>query len=106
MNNGKPNYTHDCKQCLFLGEIVAGGKLCDLYFCPQGGLTTVIARYSSEGADYASGMPAVGLYSGSAELIVARLRAEALGYRLFIPQNENRARNPKSTSAARNVNSQ
>jgi len=81
MNDGKPNFKHDCDRCVFLGEVVAGGKLADLYFCGQsGGLPTVIARYSDEGSDYASGLPAADINQVcTAELVVARLRAEHRG---------------------------
>lgn len=59
----KPRYQHDCDQCVYLGTILAApkhsryrkqAKYCDLYFCP--GEPTVIGRYSSEGADYGSGL--------------------------------------------------
>jgi hypothetical protein len=48
-----PAFQHDCSGCIFLGHYQGH----DLYFCPQNGLPTVIARYSSEGSDYKSGMP-------------------------------------------------
>lgn len=49
----RPRYIHDCTRCTFLGQ----HGTADLYFCPQiEGLPTVIARYSSNGADYQSGM--------------------------------------------------
>lgn len=75
----KPNYTHDCDQCFFLGRMQEKVTIypnfavveedwslvfsedveenIDLYFCtkqPTG--PTVIARYSSDGSDYASGL--------------------------------------------------
>lgn len=76
----KPNFNHDCKCCVSLGDIVAGGKTADLYFCRGAGPSpTVIARYSDEPSDYASGMAFTNVENGSAELIVARIRAEARG---------------------------
>ena len=53
MSLNTPRYRHDCDVCKFLGIF----KDYDLYFCPQGGEPTVIARYSSDGPDYLSGMP-------------------------------------------------
>lgn len=51
----KPLYEHDCENCQFLGSFNG----VDLYYCPRqaiDGSPTVIARFSSEGPDYASGM--------------------------------------------------
>jgi hypothetical protein len=48
----KPQFSHDCPQCKFLG-ISSDGK--DLYFCPKG-LTTLIARYGDGGPRYVSGI--------------------------------------------------
>lgn len=49
----EPRYTHDCLHCQYLGRFDAT----DLYFCDQGGGSpTVIARHSSEGSDYKSGL--------------------------------------------------
>ena len=46
-------YKHDCENCISLAEF----RNADLYFCRQGGfLPTVIARYSDEPSDYASGL--------------------------------------------------
>ncbi len=56
----KPVYEHDCNNCTYLGSInrdLGGGeKLFDLYFCEQGKLPTVIARYGNKGDSYISGM--------------------------------------------------
>lgn len=51
-----PQFTHDCDVCTFLGRSENGRA--DLYFCKQSGDAgpTVIARYSSDGADYLSGL--------------------------------------------------
>ena len=46
-----PKFTHDCTSCIFLGHY----KEHDLYCCSNHNSPTVIARFSSEGADYASG---------------------------------------------------
>ena len=60
-----PQYIHNCDSCKYLGryefkcEYECGcdpGKDADLYYCPQGGLPTVIARYSDYGPDYVSGL--------------------------------------------------
>lgn len=78
----EPRYQHDCSSgCTFLGQYGAA----DLYFCTQGGnLPTVIARYSSTGADYVSGMALM----QSPDLIEARTRAMARGLlsnRIVVP---------------------
>lgn len=48
----KPRYEHNCDVCTFLGT----HEEYDLYFCPQSGMPTVIARYGNEGANYMSGL--------------------------------------------------
>lgn len=74
----EPRFAHDCESCVFLGGCVAGGRLADLYVHPGGVMPTVIARYSSEGSDYASGLTfSFGLI---AELTLARLLAEQGGH--------------------------
>lgn len=76
----------DCSGCRFLGYY--NGH--DLYFCTQGQLPTVIARYG-EGSDYISGLPIAQAYNmktcreadGSAHfsaLRVAYLIAMDMGY--------------------------
>jgi hypothetical protein len=61
-----PHYTHDCGMCVYLGSILSDTRfsdtpqIADLYFCPQVGWPTVIARWSSEGGDYSSGLFAAG----------------------------------------------
>jgi hypothetical protein len=59
----KPEYEHDCENCVFLGHIVEKGpsgrraQSYDLYYCTQAPLIpTVIARYGDEGAEYSSGL--------------------------------------------------
>lgn len=53
----KPKFKHDCKHCTFLGGHEEKDEYADLYFCDQlHKLPTVIARFSSEGADYTSGL--------------------------------------------------
>lgn len=47
----KPQFTHDCSNCQFLGQ----DKEHDYYYC-NSRLPTVIARFGSEGSEYASGM--------------------------------------------------
>lgn len=58
----KPTHTHDCKHCKLLGTINSvdnPGHVADLYHCRNPfpnirGEGSVIARYSSDGPDYAS----------------------------------------------------
>lgn len=50
-NTEGPRHDHDCKQCEFLGRSAAG--LADLYICDNR-FSTLIARFSSTGQDYAS----------------------------------------------------
>jgi len=69
-----PRFKHDCQRCRYLGTIVSSGGLADLYFCDQSGSRpTVIARFSDEGSDYASGLVDLGdeFRVGTAELFVA-----------------------------------
>jgi len=64
-------YKHDCKNCTYLGQF----NEYDLYFCLQGGkIPTVIARFSSEGPDYYSGIT-----SNITELTEAKCRAITRG---------------------------
>ena len=73
-----PRYTHDCDCCKFLGHLGDA----DLYVHPGKGADeihqTVIARYSSSGPDYRSGMGFA--FGQDAELTEARQRAERAGY--------------------------
>ena len=48
----EPLFDHDCKDCVFLGT----HEGMDLYVCPQRGMPTLIARHSSDGPDYTSGI--------------------------------------------------
>lgn len=49
-------FTHDCDACVFLGHSLSS----DLYFCNgNGNISTVIARWSSDGPDYTSGIALV-----------------------------------------------
>jgi hypothetical protein len=58
MPTSKPYYVHDCAACTFLGRYDWGGQSYDLYTCKQGrDWPTVIARFSSDGPDYLSGLP-------------------------------------------------
>lgn len=82
-----PRYTHDCTNCNFLGQY----KEFDLYVCAVGKkISTVIARYSSNGPDYASGLGFAkeyrkGMYRECKDIIALALaealaRAEKLGF--------------------------
>lgn len=70
----RPLYMHDCRACTYLGRYDSGGDTYDLYYCPQLGLPTVIARYGDEGHEYTSGMT-----SDHPALAEARQRAEKSG---------------------------
>lgn len=53
----KPNFVHDCEGCIFLGTYEWEKQSFDLYTCKQGvNWPTVIARFSSDGPDYLSGL--------------------------------------------------
>jgi hypothetical protein len=45
-------FNHDCDKCTPLGQYNDH----DLYHCEQGGMPTIIARFSDEPADYKSGL--------------------------------------------------
>lgn len=59
----KPLHKHDCKRCIYLGS----EEGIDCYYChdEEPCLATLIARYSSDGANYSSGtafvMSSIGL---------------------------------------------
>ena len=66
-------YKHDCDRCIYLGR----WDEYDLYFCADDLLgPTVVARYSSHGPDYASGLRVAAMIP---ELAEARTRAIAAG---------------------------
>lgn len=48
----EPMFGHGCSACRFLGTY----DKCDLYFCPQHTLPTVIARFGNANGDYVSGL--------------------------------------------------
>jgi hypothetical protein len=76
-----PRYTHDCARCVFLAQ--RGED--DLYFCPSPVEATVIARASSDGPDYRSGLAFA--FGANAALTAARAIAQARGlaeYDLFL----------------------
>lgn len=52
----KPIYQHDCDCCTFLGNAQDEYGEYDLYHHFNGDNSTIIARYSSEGSNYISGM--------------------------------------------------
>lgn len=57
-----PQHKHDCDNCTFLGRFT-NNDICpnyDLYYCPQGNIPTLIARWG-EGPCYFSGMLAAKL---------------------------------------------
>ena len=75
------HWTHDCSNCVSLGDFVVNNKLYDLYWCPTGGLgaPTVVARFGNEGWQYQSGIEMA--KSGQfPELAEAYRRGVAAGY--------------------------
>lgn len=80
--NAKPLFQHDCGHCHYLGTYRdEAGRMSDLWVHLTGALPTVIARYSSEGPDYTSGMSFS--YGLNAALTEARRRAEQRGLREY-----------------------
>ena len=51
----RPSYPHDCTACVFLGEVNYVERH-DLYYCPQGGMDTVIDRFGARPEDYRSSL--------------------------------------------------
>ena len=53
-------YKHDCDECIYLyttdKDDYDTGSIYDVYFCEQGGIPTVIARYGNDGSEYMSGL--------------------------------------------------
>lgn len=72
----KPKFTHDCSNCEFLGTF----KDIDLYSCNRGKqIDTVIARFSSAGSDYCSGLSiASSALLNGAKTLTEEALAEAL----------------------------
>lgn len=52
----KPQYKHKCYHCKFLGQYTEEDQIYDLYYCPQLGHPTVVARYGDNEEDYISGL--------------------------------------------------
>ncbi|MBC8739742.1 hypothetical protein F6X40_23805 [Paraburkholderia sp. UCT31] len=74
-----PQFQHDCNACAFLGRYVnEEGRSCDLYYHGGHFQKTVIARFSSEGPNYSSGLDGFS-YGRIDHLSTARLRAQTLG---------------------------
>ena len=84
-----PFFVHDCSKCTFLGRVTQERPAeehkgiealrwaaWDLYFCPQHGLPTVIARFGHAGPDYVSGLAAADAIPVLGE---ARRRAQRKG---------------------------
>jgi hypothetical protein len=73
-----PLYEHNCSRCVYLGQYkLTAVERADLYVCASPRSPSVIARYSSSGPDYTSGMEAS--YGNTLALTEARRRAEARG---------------------------
>lgn len=77
MTSQKPLFKHECTSCTFLGT--SSDNKADLYFCPQSGSPTIIARYSDDGPDYISGAV---FAKDNQHLAEAKERAENLGFKL------------------------
>jgi hypothetical protein len=92
----RPRFEHDCESCVFLGRYtrpVADGtgnrrhppRDHDLYYCAGAHDPTVIARYGSDGPEYASGMEIARAFltdQPDSELSEALRRAQARGLAL------------------------
>lgn len=82
MSKPTPRFQHDCQCCTYLGQHGDGMLFphADLYHCTQGGQgnDTVIARYSGDGPDYASGLY-FGRYGLNPALHAAYVRARDAG---------------------------
>jgi hypothetical protein len=73
-----PRYKHDCKNCVFLGLYQENNTIYDLYVCAAGkNISTVVARYSSDGPDYFSGLEFASTNNALKETLK---RAEERGY--------------------------
>ncbi len=85
----KPTFLHDCQGCVFLGTYQWQEGTYDLYVCKQGvKWPTVLARYSSDGPDYCSGLETAKNYEAfplhesdkTHPLVEAMNRAKAHGH--------------------------
>ena len=82
----KKEWQHDCDQCVYLGSVIGGSRMVDLYVCrPFSEHPDILARYGNDGPEYLSGMygqyegPSIekeGHGIGHAELYVCDLLAE------------------------------
>lgn len=72
MSDG-PHYIHDCKNCIFIGSTIGGGRMTDCYAheCHDRSVT-LIARFSSDGPDYYSTDLTFARPDGHSELWAAR----------------------------------
>ena len=71
----KKHYNHNCSTCTQVGNYTdRDNTIYDLYFCPQMGIPTVVARFSSGGDGYTSGLD-----SGIEPLIEAQRLAVQAG---------------------------
>lgn len=95
MADEKPRFIHDCEECVFLGtyrgkafeEAVEEEQDYDLYWCPQSGHPTLLARASDEVSDYWSGMVS-GATGTVLPLAEAYKRAKARGLNCKEPKGE------------------
>lgn len=73
-----PRYLHDCETCTFLGGFLFEDHHYDLYYCPQGGVPTVIGRFGNGELYYMSGA-----HLGDPVLVEAYKRATLQGLKLY-----------------------
>lgn len=96
----RPTFVHDCDACVFLGGATCpeSKRFADLYYCPNPTFeATVIARWSSEGSEYSSGL----CFGRPGTILgIAKERAAERGFdvRMF-PEREEEAREAKRLRA-------
>jgi len=96
----RPKYVHDCDRCTFLGRATCPttGEEADLYYCPNPTFeATVIARWSSEGSEYSSGL-CFGRPGTILGIAKERAAERGLDVRMF-PEREKEAREARRLRA-------
>lgn len=82
-------FTHDCEKCTFLATIEIEGKWFDLYHCFNKVTrmnATIVARFSSEGEDYASGLDRASISLENPESTQQRPYLLAMGVGYYLAQ--------------------
>jgi len=99
MTTNLPQFTHDCDQCVFLGDFISedwNHIPVDLYFCPSPKtpeFSTIIARYGDDGPEYGSGLT----FAGGADHYREAARRSILAN--LIPHDTDIGRHPPATLA-------